>query len=154
MEARNPGYLRYFLWEEHLVQYVTPEFDRSQGSVLFVLILAAGSLPWSALLPLAARDMWRKKLADSNRFLAIWSLLPLIFFSFSKWQMPQYILPIFPALALGIGRFLAEKVSGAHRGPWSLVSAPRVIVIAVLSYLLVGAAAPICWRGRLEWPWR
>ena len=142
MEARNPGYLRYFLWEEHFVRYVTPEFNRSQGWYYFILVLAAGFFPWSALLPLAAGDMWRKKFADSNRFLAIWSLLPLIFFSFSKSQLPQYILPIFPALALGIGRFLAENFLGAGARRWSLVSAPWVFVIAVMSYLLVGVAWP------------
>ena len=140
--SKKPGYLRYFLWEEHFVRYLTPEFDHSQGWYYFFLVLAAGFFPWSALLPLAARDMWRKKFADSNRFLAIWSLLPLIFFSFSKSQLPQYILPIFPALALGIGRFLAEKFSGAGARRWSLVSAPWVFVIAVICYLLVGAAWP------------
>lgn len=140
VEARNPGYLSYFLWEEHFVRYLTPEFERSKAWYYFIVVVAAGFFPWSMLLPLAIADMWRKKNQDPSRFLTLWAVLPFIFFSLSKSQLPQYILPIFPSLALVSGRVLAERLAGG-RG-FSFIMVPWVLAVGVVVYLLVGAAWP------------
>jgi 4-amino-4-deoxy-L-arabinose transferase-like glycosyltransferase len=139
-EAKNPGYLSYFLWEEHFARYLTAEFERSRVWYYFIVVVAAGFFPWSMLLPLTIADIWRKKYQDPCRFLALWALLPFIFFSLSKSQLPQYILPIFPALALVTGRFLAERLSSASGLRFILI--PWVVVVGVVLYLFVGAAWP------------
>src|SRR5436309_16053418 len=38
LEARNPGYLRYFMWEEHFVRYLTPYFSRTNSWYYFFLV--------------------------------------------------------------------------------------------------------------------
>jgi 4-amino-4-deoxy-L-arabinose transferase-like glycosyltransferase len=139
-EAKNPGYLRYFLWEEHFVRYTTAEFERSEGWYYFIAVVVVGFFPWSSLLPQVARDMWRKSGEDTHRFLALWVLLPVIFFSFSKAQLPQYILPIFPSLALLTGRFLAERYSAAEA--WRSVLLPWLGVVGAFLYLIFGAVWP------------
>ncbi len=141
-EARNPGYLHYFLLEEHFSRYATAEFERGKGWYYFTLVTAVGFFPWITLFPKAARDMWRKRSEDMSRFLALWALLPLIFFSFSKSQLPQYILPIFPALALVTGRFLAESLSGTGADGWRRLLLPWLCVMSITLYLLLGAAWP------------
>ena len=140
-EARNPGYLQYFLWEEHFLRYTTAEFERSRGWYYFLVVLAAGFFPWSSLIPQIARDLWQKRYEDSNVFLALWAVLPVVFFSFSKSQLPQYILPVFPALALVTGRFLG-KYSGTGAQAWRRVSIPWLGVLGVLVYLFIGVAWP------------
>jgi 4-amino-4-deoxy-L-arabinose transferase-like glycosyltransferase len=139
-EARNEGYLRYFLLQEHFTRYLTPEFERDKIWYYFIIVVAAGFFPWSTLLPLAIRDLWRHKSLEPWRFLALWALLPFVFFSFSNSQLPQYILPIFPALALVTGRSLAER----RYGKWgfNIVLIPWIFVISVLIYLLAGAVWP------------
>ena len=141
-EITNPGYLRYFLLEEHFSRYATTEFERSKSWYYFLLVTAVGFFPWIALLPQTARDMWRERSEDTSQFLALWALLPLIFFSFSNSQLPQYILPIFPALALVTGRFLAERLSGADANGWRRLLMPWLCVMSVTMYLLLGAAWP------------
>ena len=140
VEARNEGYLRYFIGQEHFARYLTSEFERSKVWYYFIIVVAAGFFPWSTLLPLAIRDLWRRKYQDPSRFLALWALLPFLFFSFSSSQSPQYILPIFPSLALITGRFLADRRSTASG--FNVVLAPWILVIGIVLYLLAGAVWP------------
>jgi hypothetical protein len=42
-------------------------------------------------------------------FLALWFIVPLVFFSFSRSKLPGYILPVLPSMALLVGRYLALK---------------------------------------------
>ncbi len=35
-EWRNPGYLHYYLWEEHFGRFVTNEFDRAEPWYYFI----------------------------------------------------------------------------------------------------------------------
>jgi 4-amino-4-deoxy-L-arabinose transferase-like glycosyltransferase len=44
-ELQNPGYLKYFLWEEHLLRFLTPHFSRTGPWYYFCLVLAAGFVP-------------------------------------------------------------------------------------------------------------
>jgi 4-amino-4-deoxy-L-arabinose transferase-like glycosyltransferase len=141
-EVRNPGYLNYFLWEEHFVRYTSAEFERSKGWYYFIVVTVVGFFPWIAVLPQTARHLWRERGDDTTQFLALWALVPVIFFSFSMSQLPQYILPIFPALALLAGRYLAERISGAGTPAWQRILLPWGCVISVVIYLLMGALWP------------
>jgi 4-amino-4-deoxy-L-arabinose transferase-like glycosyltransferase len=139
-ETRNEGYLRYFIWQEHFARYLTSEFERGKVWYYFIIVAAAGFFPWSTLLPWAIRDLWRKRYQDLSRLLALWALLPFLFFSFSSSQSPQYILPIFPSLALITGRFIADRRSRATG--FNVVLAPWIFVIGIVLYLLAGAVWP------------
>ncbi len=66
---------------------------------------------------MATSDMAKSDMAASDRteanpvdrlkiFLALWIIGPILFFSFSGSKLPGYILPIFPAVALIVGRSL------------------------------------------------
>jgi hypothetical protein len=92
------------------------------------------------LLPMAVVETWQKRAQDPCRFLTLWALLPFLFFSLSRSQLPQYVLPIFPALALISGRFLAQRLSDARGVHFILV--PWLLVIGILIYFILGAAWP------------
>ena len=70
------------------------------------VILAAGMAPW--LLPLGFTLFHSVKSKaerfDAVLFLALWALVVFAFFSASGSKLPSYILPMFPPLALLIGR--------------------------------------------------
>ncbi len=141
-EAENPGYLRYFLLEEHFLRYVTPQFNRREGWYYFFLVLAAGFLPWSLLLPQMVKNFYRGSFDRANLFLALWTLLPFIFFSLSSSKLPHYILPIFPALALLTGRFIFEKIHETGTPRWGLMAAPWLFAILSVAYFLLGSVWP------------
>jgi len=52
----------------------------------------------------SSADSWR----DSDRFLACWLLVWLVFFSIASTKLPNYVLPMYPAMALIMARYLDE----------------------------------------------
>ena len=78
VERLNPGYLRYFFWEENFIRYLTPHFNRTQGWYYFFLVLAVGFLPWTLWIPEALREAWRGRRNDAMLFLLLWAVLPFI----------------------------------------------------------------------------
>lgn len=141
-EARNPGYLRYFLWEEHFLRYVTPYFGRSKGWYYYFLVLGVGFLPWSFFIPIVVRKLWKRTFDDANLFLALWIILPFAFFSASNSKLPHYILPIYPALAILTGQALVERIRDTATTHSRLIYLPGISIIALIGYLLLGATWP------------
>jgi 4-amino-4-deoxy-L-arabinose transferase-like glycosyltransferase len=78
-DARNPGYLRYYFWDDHVTRYLTDEFGRTKSWFYFLFVVAVGFLPWTLCLPFVAKDCWQK-LDDKKMFLVLWVVLPFLFF--------------------------------------------------------------------------
>ncbi|HVO93574.1 MAG TPA: glycosyltransferase family 39 protein [Terriglobales bacterium] len=147
VDRLNPGYLRYFLWEENFIRYLTPHFNRSEGWYYFLMVLAVGFLPWTVCIPGAVRNAWRARRDDSQLFLLCWTVLPFLFFSFSRAKLPHYILPIFPPLALLVGISLEHKIRAAGKERvWLLVLSCFSLGL-LLASLLIAAAVPQLFRG-------
>ena len=106
-DARNPGYLRYYFWDDHVTRYLTDEFGRTKSWFYFLFVVAVGFLPWTLCLPFVAKDCWQK-LDDKKMFLVLWVVLPFLFFSGSNSKLPHYVLPIYPAIAIGAAWVLRE----------------------------------------------
>ena len=142
VEARNPGYLRYFLWDEHFARFLTSNFGRTRDWYYFFAVAGVGFLPWSLILPVTIRSFWKRLADEANLFLALWIVVPLFFFSASQSKLPHYILPIFPALALLTGRALGMEGHDSAQTAWGrfflLLIFPAVFVL----YLLIGAGWP------------
>jgi len=69
-------------------------------------------LPWSIFLPLMLTDCFRRKAFAEDRYLfpMIWMLGVFVFFSLSGGKRPDYLLPLFPPMALLIaGWFRGEN---------------------------------------------
>jgi 4-amino-4-deoxy-L-arabinose transferase-like glycosyltransferase len=137
VDARNPGYLRYFFWDEHFTRYLTDEFNRSQSWSYFFFVIAVGFFPWTLLLPLVVKDSWQK-IDDKNIFLILWAVLPLLFFSASNSKLPHYILPIYPALAILTGRMITGFFNKPQsRARWVFYW-PWILLAGFVLYLLIG----------------
>jgi 4-amino-4-deoxy-L-arabinose transferase-like glycosyltransferase len=160
----NPEFLHFFFIQEHFQRFTTEMHQRVEPWWFFLPILLAGLGPW--LLPflraLKPRD-------DATLFLVVWTLVVLAFFSASGSKLPPYILPIFPAAALLVGRSLARewpaRLFVAQAGLMVVIGAAAAIVLPfaaknyadyarwlVLAFALIavaGAAAGLlAWRGR------
>jgi 4-amino-4-deoxy-L-arabinose transferase-like glycosyltransferase len=110
-ELRNPGYLHHFLWEENVARFATQEFKRGGPWYYFGLVLTAGFFPWTALLPRALVESWKRSRQREYLFLILWMVVPLVFFSLSSSKLPHYILPIYPALAIIVGTTFANALT-------------------------------------------
>ena len=111
----NDEFAHFFFVQEHFQRFTTKMHGRYQPMWFFLPILAAGIAPW--LLPFFSSSLSSLRTAfqkerkdrhefDSPMFLAIWISVVFVFFSISGSKLPSYILPMFPALALLIGRSL------------------------------------------------
>lgn len=119
MDAREPGYLRYYFLNRHLLGFTT-ETQRHGGQAwwYYLPLLVAGGLPWIVY----AR---RSALSDvPGKLLWIWPVASLVLLSLSNSKAVTYILPVMPAVALVTSR------SPAAARQWTPVAFATTIIFA------------------------
>lgn len=139
VSLQNPEFLHFFFIHEHFERFTSTSHRRVENWWFFLPILFAGFLPWAVVLIPAAVSGWRApaRLTEQNRvfapikFILLFSLFILLFFSKSGSKLPAYILPMFPMLGLVIGIYLRQIE--AQRLRW--------MVLPVLPVSLWGAYA-------------
>ncbi|HZP86746.1 MAG TPA: phospholipid carrier-dependent glycosyltransferase [Burkholderiales bacterium] len=111
VSLRNPEFFHFFFVQEHFARYATTIHRRTEPFWFFLPLLLVGLLPWTWAMLESIREGWRiTDKADHfhpQRFLALWGLSIIVFFSFSSAKMVAYILPAVPALGLLTGRWLS-----------------------------------------------
>jgi 4-amino-4-deoxy-L-arabinose transferase-like glycosyltransferase len=106
----GPGPLVAFFLRENLVRFAGDAYDVGRPFWFYPPAYLAGGLPWSPLLPIALWRLLRSREGDEaqrTRFLAAWAALVLVPLSLSRGKIDYYLLPIYPAVSLVIGRYLA-----------------------------------------------
>ncbi|MBU1425102.1 MAG: glycosyltransferase family 39 protein [Gammaproteobacteria bacterium] len=137
----NPEFFQRFFIYEHFERFTTKVHGRYQPWYYFVPILLLGMLPWTALMFDALARAWRgsvqkAKSFSPDRFLLVWVVFVYVFFSISDSKLPSYLLPMFPSLALLMGKQLAEMTG--RRLFWLTV--PSLIVVAIILGIIPFAA--------------
>ncbi len=150
VEYRNPGYLHHFLWEENLARFATSQFKRSGSWYYFVMVLSAGFLPWTVMLPTTIANLWKRSLDGERLFVILWIALPLVGFSLSSSKLPHYILPIFPPLAIVVGRTVAEALTDSSAKTNWLLSFPAVFFFLLSLIVTLLALWPQFLPDRLQ----
>jgi len=92
-------------------------------------------LPWSLFVPSAIAHYWKSKNGTEKEgllFSIIWFLTIMTFFSISKGRRSDYILPLYPAAALIVGKFWSALVSRDKPGGWK-----AHLRVLSLSYLIL-----------------
>jgi 4-amino-4-deoxy-L-arabinose transferase-like glycosyltransferase len=110
VSLKNPEFPQFFFIHEHFQRFLTKIHHRYQPIWFFVPILLATMLPWSLFIPAALKKGWQdRKRHQETLFLILWAGVIFAFFSKSNSKLVPYILPVFPPLALLIGRWFAEE---------------------------------------------
>ena len=116
MERANPGYLDYFIVHQHLGNYFGGDGAMSprhpEPFYYYLPVLFAGLLPWSLALPQAINRALTTDRVTSAIACLLSSLSgPLacfLFFSAATSKLSTYLLPVFPAAAILLGRYWHE----------------------------------------------
>ena len=79
----------------------------------YVVAIHVSCFPWSVFLPVAIYRMWERFIdgadwRDSDRLVACWAGIWFIFFSLASTRLPNYLLPMYPAVALILGRYFHD----------------------------------------------
>ena len=139
---RNPEFPQFFFIHEHVERFLSTVHRREQPWWFFFPILLAGFLPWAIALIPAFVQGWRRPphlcresgasgTFAPHKFVLIYSIFILLFFSKSGSKLAGYILPMFPVLALVISTYV--RAAEPKRLAW--------LVLPVLPLALLGAYA-------------
>ena len=113
MATRNPTWFHRYIVYEHFERFSTAAANRPGPWWYFIPVVLLGVFPWTGCLWPGVRDAlrggWtgRGKNADPWFFIT-WAGFIFLFLSASHSKLPPYILPVFPALAVLTGRWLAS----------------------------------------------
>ncbi len=108
IHSQEPDFWRFFFWNEHIRRFSADNAQHVRPWWFFLPIIAVSCLPWAGLLPSTLRATWQQKRQPAIAFLALWLLLPLVFFSLSNGKLPTYIMPCLLPLALLMGHTLSD----------------------------------------------
>lgn len=129
----NPEFFQRFFIYEHFERFTSKVHGRFQPWYYFIPIMLLGMLPWSMLMLDTLVRAWKSsarvvKVFSPERFLLVWVVFVYVFFSISDSKLPSYVLPMFPSLALLMGKQLAGMK--ARRLFWLTI--PSLVVVAIL----------------------
>jgi hypothetical protein len=119
ISLKEEGFFHFFFIDQHILRFLTTKHRRSGPIYYFLPVLLGGMFPWSFIIPTAVASLWRRQ---EVRLFLLWSLVVFLFFSVSGSKLPPYILPIYPALALVLGRFLVERWEEPFKGKAELLA--------------------------------
>ncbi len=161
-EIKTPGFAEYFIIGEHVKRFVVPGWqgdlygtahDRPTGSIWLMLLM--DGLPWSLILPGLFFYLWRHgELVKSGpgskewrSYLALWGLMPAVFFTFAGNILWTYLLPGFPALALWASHWLNRQSGVSESAKVTLLVGGTVatlaLTLAAVTVLLVGGQGDV-----------
>lgn len=100
----------YSVWgalREHFVERAAHGMHHLQPFWYYAQVVPYALLPWSFLLAGAMVLAWRRRAEPFDRFLLVWVLFVIVFFSISKEKRDLYILPAIPGMVLLCARLVA-----------------------------------------------
>jgi 4-amino-4-deoxy-L-arabinose transferase-like glycosyltransferase len=141
--ARIPEFPHYAFVRETFERMTTRTFHRTAPVWYYLPILPIAAFPWivPVLARLRARQLhwaWLARTVNVNArdplLLACWVLGPLAFFSLNQSKLPQYVLPLMPAVALAAARSLSRD---GVAGGWKAYVACAGVLAAALATISV-----------------
>ena len=103
VSRRNPEFLQFFFVHEHFARFLTTVHQRVEPWWYFLPVLLLGVLPWVRYIGGLTRRAWFDPGLSAQfrpqKFLLLFALVTLVFFSLSGSKLAPYILPMMPVLA-------------------------------------------------------
>jgi 4-amino-4-deoxy-L-arabinose transferase-like glycosyltransferase len=115
VSSRNPGWAHFYFIYEHWERFTSAGHGRYQPFWFFIPIVLLGLFPWTGFLWGSFRDAlaggWSRRRENAEAwFFATWAAFIFLFFSASQSKLIPYILPVFPPVAVLVGRWLAATL--------------------------------------------
>ena len=138
----NPDFLNFYFYHEHWLRFTTRVHGRYEPWWFFLPILLVGLFPWVYFTRQALRESlaggWKARHQNAEAwFFLIWVVFIVAFFSKSQSKLIPYILPVFPAMAVMLGRsisgvWLGLPMDKFRKGAWAFIVTALVVVVAAV----------------------
>lgn len=132
--------LKFFIWDSQFGRFFNNGPIRGEGDPLFFVHTTAWAfLPWTVYILLAILALLRNNKAAAHRperwIIGGAALITFLMFSLSKFQLPHYIVIVFPQLAMLCAHWLAEKA--ADKSLKRLAGFQTILFILLMVLLVV-----------------
>ncbi|MDQ6766846.1 MAG: glycosyltransferase family 39 protein [Candidatus Eremiobacteraeota bacterium] len=139
MVINGGGFLTAYFGSSNLGRFLSP-FENQPGPFWYYLPVAViGFFPFVAFLPKAIKTAWQRR-SDDERFLISAAIVPFLFFSAAQTKLPNYIVVIFPSLAVMVGIVLSDAIVSNSvktlRG--ALIFLPASLVLVTIGVIVYG----------------
>ena len=147
VQHANPEFFRTFFLQQNLARFGTNLYHHPEPVWFFWAVVLLALVPWTVFAVAAVIDAirdWRfsaeqpRAEEDLRLYLALWLLLPIVFFSFSQSKLAGYILPAIPAGTILLADFISRREKdGAKPAAWLVLSHALVCAAMVSSALII-----------------
>lgn len=163
VQMKVPEFFKTFFLQHNLERFSTNLYQHSQPFWYYIPVFLLAVLPWVVFTVPALVEAVRSLFKDSQgpveivleekeqpkkeevdwlaRFLSLWILIPIIFFSISRSKLPGYILPSIPPAAVLTAAWLHRKQTLPRLG---------VMLHSLVCGVIVAAALLAPWRMERE----
>ena len=151
-ERLQGGYACELIMWTNLSRYFCSGVGHARPVYYYLLNIPWGFFPWSIYLPgafILAFSARSKNDKVAVRLLLVWIFSLLLFFSFSKGKRPQYVLSMYPALALLVG-YLGDRAVFLWEDKFYRRSISVPSVVAMVGMLILGVALPVLVHARYK----
>jgi 4-amino-4-deoxy-L-arabinose transferase-like glycosyltransferase len=158
--ARNPNFLRIFIWMHNFKRYTTNQFHHVQPWWFYVPVVVCGLLPWTGMALAAGRDMFETLRSGEWKispglYFGCWAGFTFLFFTISQSKLPGYLLPALPAFVIPLADAGAKMIRRRDAiSRWSCVLLGGAWLVLVTAGLVLvqqmpansPMAQPALWR--------
>ncbi len=138
IQLRESDFWHYFFWIEHIKRFMGVNAQHKAPFYYFLVVFPLLAFPWLSLLPAAISGLRTStQKSETLRFLWLWLLLPLVFFSISHGKLVTYVLPCFPPLAILIAIGLEDYLRTKNNRLFSFGLIFNSLVLLLLLGLLI-----------------
>jgi len=98
-----PGLFDYYYHYEFIDRIASNTHHRAKPFWFYTLVMVAGLLPWSVMLPRIVADQWRRRGVRRRPefwLFAGWLIIPWLVLHLVSSKLVTYILPLFPPIAI------------------------------------------------------
>jgi len=147
VQRANPEFFRAFFLRQNVARFASNLYHHPQPFWFYLPVALLALVPWTVFAVAAVVDAirdWRYSVQqppgeeDLRTYLALWFLLPIIFFSFSQSKLPGYILPGIPAGTVLLADFILRREEGAAKPPiWTVLLHASLCAAMLLASFVV-----------------
>ncbi|MBI5399240.1 glycosyltransferase family 39 protein [Candidatus Saganbacteria bacterium] len=103
----------------------------------YFLAIIIGFAPWSHFLPYGLIRNWRQRLNAPELFMFCFIVPVFIVFSVAKTKLPSYLLPLYPFLAIIVGKLWTDFLDNQKKLQRGMIIA-NILLAGVVSLLIIG----------------
>lgn len=114
-------WIKEFIFKHNINRFSDPMEGHGGSFILTYLFVFVGMLPFSIFLLQVIKFVWTEKKDPLLLYLSLVVMIYTTFFAISKTKLPNYTVPVYPALSVLIGIYLDRLNLGRSKAVYSLL---------------------------------